>query len=422
MKPARRALDSVRNQHYRPTAPLFPHWPEPLKDLPAAEIQRANQSSDQYFGNQAQEKFWLNKPLSDLDHGAQSLWRFGLLIDALGIRPEDRVLDFGCGTGWTSILLARTGAEITGTDISAQAIAIAQKSAESSLSNEHRIRFQVFDGQHIDAPDQYFDFVVVMDAFHHLPNSFTVLEEFHRILNQHGCFGFAEPGIGHSETHTAHDESEHGVIESEVDPEQLRTTARQIGFDEMDLLIPPLPPNMFTLTMPRARWFLRGLPWIVPQNFIRASMLASPIGVVRKGPYPSTSLHPHTLEAEIRARQISVRAKPGEPIKVEASVVNRTGTTWLKHGRRGSGYVRFGAHLLNSERKILEKDYGRAELPRDLQQNEKTNFILELTAPNKPGVYIIQLDMVDEGILWFAEKTSKAADVELIVDQDSGKA
>jgi len=411
MKPARKALERVRNQHFRPTAPLFPKWPEPLNDLSKKEMAAANLSSDRYFGNQAHENFWLNKPLSDLDHGAQSLWRFGLLVDALGIRPEDRVLDFGCGTGWTSLMLARTGAEVTGIDISEKAIAIAQKSGTAF----ERLRFKVFDGEHLDIPDDYFDFIVVMDAFHHLPNPLQILREFYRVLNAHGSFGFAEPGIGHSETHTAHDESEHGVLENEIDPEQLRTTARQVGFDEMDLVILPIPPNMLTLTMPRARWFLRGLPWIVPQNYLRASMLSSPIGIVRKGPYTSTSLHPQKLEAEIRPSQTTIRATPGENFSLETTVVNKTGTVWLKEGRRGSGYVRLGAHLLNSQRELLIKDFGRAELSGDLQQHEQANLKLQLKAPDQSGSYIIQLDMVDEGILWFSEKASKPVDLTFIV-------
>jgi len=417
LDPARKALSRIRGNHYRARAVVAPHWPPPLNDLSKEQVDEINRKSDEYFANESQQKYWKNKPLSDLDNGPSCLWRFGLLLSALGIRPEDRVLDFGCGTGWTSFLLARTGAEITAMDISSQALTIAKKDATEFFSTNDlsRLRFQTFDGIKIDAPDAYFDFVITVDAFHHFPNPVEILKEFHRVLNQHGCFAFAEPGIGHSETDTAHHESEHGVLENEIDPEQLRITGRTVGFDELELVVPPIPPNIMTLPMPRARWYLRGLPWIVPHDYIRTSILSSPIGILRKGPYSSTSLHPHKLIAEIRPIANAINAKAGERFIVKASVQNKTGTVWLKTGRRDSGYVRLAAQLLSDQRHILAPDYGRAELPRDMNQNDEAVLELQLQAPAESGHYRIRLDMVDEGITWFSEKGSLAVEIDLSV-------
>ena len=415
--PARKALSKVRTRHYKPVALLAPRWPNPIPNLPSDEVAQINLKSDEYFSHQGQLQYWRNKPLSDLESGPDCLWRFGLLLSALGIRPEDRVLDFGCGTGWTSIMLARTGAEVTAMDISPQALAIAQTFAAESLAEDDRrqLRFQTFDGTAIPAPDGYFDFVVAFDAFHHLPNPATILKEFHRVLGPHGCFGFAEPGSGHAHTYTARQESEHGVLENEVDPEQLRTSARVAGFEELELIVPPIPPGIMTLTMPRARWYLRGLPWIVPHDYIRASILSSPIGIVRKGPYIPTSLHPRGLEADIRPLVDAIDAAPGQEFVVATSVKNMTGTVWLKWGRRGTGYVRLGAHLLDHDGQLLLQDYGRAELSNDMRQNDRSVIELRLAAPPDPGEYLIRLDMVDEGLTWFSEKSSRPAEVKLVV-------
>jgi 2-polyprenyl-3-methyl-5-hydroxy-6-metoxy-1,4-benzoquinol methylase len=412
LDPARKALSRIRGNHYRARAALVPHWPPPLGDLSNEEVDQINKKSDEYFSNESQQTYWKNKPLSDLDNGPACLWRFGLLLSALGIRPEDRVLDFGCGTGWTSFLLARTGAEITAMDISSQALSLARSYAAEEPS---RLRFQQFDGTKIDAPDGYFDFVLTLDAFHHFPNPVVILKEFHRVLNQHGCFAFAEPGIGHSETDTAQHESEHGVLENEIDPEQLRITARNVGFDELELIVPPIPPNIMTLPMPRARWYLRGLPWIVPHDYIRASILSSPIGILRKGPYTSTSLHPHKLIAQIQPLSKTINAASGKKFVVKVSVQNKTGTVWLKTGRRGAGFVRLGAQLFNDHGQMLIPDYGRVEIPRDMKQNDEAVLELELSAPANRGQYNIRLDMVDEGVTWFSEKTSHAVEIPLIV-------
>ena len=342
--PARRLLSGFRAAHYRATAPFRRVSPPPLADLPRDETDAINVKSDQYFGKADQHAYWIDKPLSDISHGPQDLWRFGLLLSALAIRPEDRVLDFGCGTGWTSSLLARTGAEITATDISAQALALAEDCAAGArpAGGSARLRFQQFDGARIDAPDGYFDFVIVFDAFHHLPNPVAILREFARVLSPHGCVGFAEPGHGHSQTFHSRHEVERGVLENEVDPEQLREAARRVGFSELELIVPPVPPHLMMLPMPRLRWYLRGLPWIVPHDYIRAAILASPIGVLRKGFYINTSLHPHGLRAAIRPLESVIRVRPSAAFTVTASIVNRAGTVWLETGRRGIGHVRAG--------------------------------------------------------------------------------
>jgi hypothetical protein len=96
-------------------------------------------------------------------------------------------------------------------------------------------------------------------------------------------------------------------------------------------------------------------------------------------------------------------------------VTNRGETVWLREGRRGRGYVRLGAHLLSGDGISLVNDYGRAEIPGDLQQGDKADIELEMTAPEEPGVYVIRLDMVNEGICWFAQHGSPVTDVPLEV-------
>lgn len=415
--PARESLARVRSPHYRLTGGLFDRRPPALADLTAAEVARINRHSDEYFDDESAVSSWEGKPLSDLHGGADSLWRFGLLVSALRIRPEDRILDFGCGTGWTSAMLVRTGAEVTGMDISAHALRIGRAGAERILrTNEgERLRFERFDGVHIDAPDGHYDFVVVLDALHHLPNPVAVLRECCRVLGPYGCLGFAEPGLGHSETHTARAEAAYGVLEGEVDPEQWRNAGLAAGFVELDLIVPPVPPNILTLPMPRARWYLRGLPWIVPHDYIRAAMLSSPIGILRKSVYPSTSLHPHVLIAEISPVISSITASPGAPFSVSASVRNPTGTVWLKAGRRGAGAVRLGARVRRVDRPEWLDAGSRAELPRDMLQGDECVLHLAGHAPEQEGEYRIRLDMVDEGIAWFEDQGSRPVEVRLDV-------
>ena len=414
---ARKILQADLPAHYRPVRSLFAGLPEPLHDLTPEKIQEINQSSSNYYDDASRSEFWKNKPFSDPRWAPWFLWRFGLLLSALRIRPGDRILDFGCGTGWTSIMLAQMGAEVLGLDVSEAALNIASENARRSLSSEQqcRIRFERFDGDTISGEDGFFDFVMVFEAIHHLPNPRAILAEFSRVLNEYGYFGFAEPGIGHAATHTSLEETALGILEEDLDIERLYRTALDSGFKELEILIPALSPDMLTLPMKRARWFLRGLSWLVPADFMRSAILRGPLGVFRKTEYPITSLHPKTHAAVIRTSERELSVVAGSRFAIEAEIQNPTDTVWLKRGHSGKGYVRLGAHLIHAGGHVEESDFGRAELSGDVPQDHSGRVVLKLVAPLVPGDYTVRLDLVNEGICWFEAEGSQTVDVLLRV-------
>jgi hypothetical protein len=165
------------------------------------------------------------------------------------------------------------------------------------------------------------------------------------------------------------------------------------------------------------RMFLRGMSWLVPQDFLRKAILTGPIGVFRKGTYVVTSVNPRTLAAEITPSVKRTTSTTGEAIRISTRVRNHTETVWLKDSGRDRGFVRLGAHLLNGERTVLNNDYGRAVLPRDVGQGDVVEIDIDLTAPDEPGDYTIELDMVNEGMCWFGQQGSAVATVSLKVNR-----
>lgn len=100
-----------------------------------------------------------------------------------------RVLDYACGMGDLSIYLSSKGAVVSGFDISSKAIEIAQVKAEV---NGLDIDFQVMDASALSFPDKTFDFIVGLEALHHviiLPN---VPQELKRVLKDDGEIVFGE--------------------------------------------------------------------------------------------------------------------------------------------------------------------------------------------------------------------------------------
>lgn len=65
----------------------------------------------------------------------------GGLVLAGVLRPRDRVLEVGCGTGTDALAMAAWGMRVTAIDVSARAIAVARRRAK----RQRRLRFEVCD-------------------------------------------------------------------------------------------------------------------------------------------------------------------------------------------------------------------------------------------------------------------------------------
>ncbi|HEX4631050.1 MAG TPA: DUF1698 domain-containing protein [Chthoniobacterales bacterium] len=94
----------------------------------------------------------------------------------------------------------------------------------------------------------------------------------------------------------------------------------------------------------------------------------------------------------------------GELITFRLGVTNSGHARWPAVGApETKGIVRLGAHLLGADEEELNWDGGRAILPRDLSPGEGAEIEFVFRAPNDPGSYIIEFDMVAEHVTWFED-------------------
>lgn len=117
-------------------------------------------------------------------------------IRRLCIGPGARLLDVACGSGGPTLrVAARSGAQVTGVDIHADAIATARRKADA-LGLDKSARFEVVDARgSLPFPDATFDAVMCIDAINHLENRPRTLTDWARVLKPGGRLLFTDPII-----------------------------------------------------------------------------------------------------------------------------------------------------------------------------------------------------------------------------------
>jgi SAM-dependent methyltransferase len=99
-----------------------------------------------------------------------------------------RVLDAACGEGYGSYLLAHAAAQVTGVDISGDAVAHARE--RYSLDN---LTFTQGSVSQLPLPDASVDVVVSFETIEHLPAQREMLAEFRRVLTDAGLLVISSP-------------------------------------------------------------------------------------------------------------------------------------------------------------------------------------------------------------------------------------
>lgn len=185
----------------------------------------ATRGEHDYFKNigESAMQHAMNKPWSDPMCGA-FLMELGAMM---GLMPDGgRLLDMGCGTGWTSVLFAKKGYDVVGTDLVPEAIEAArQLKAEEKLEN---LDFVVSDYESLSFQSE-FDVAVFFDSLHHAVREDDALASAYRALKPGGICITSEPGLGHARR-ARNVVAEFGVTERDMHPGRVIAAAKKSGF------------------------------------------------------------------------------------------------------------------------------------------------------------------------------------------------
>jgi len=294
------------------------------------------------------------------------------------------VLDVGCNAGFYSIEAKRRGAaRVVGVDAQRHLINQAMFVRRVlDLEIEYR-RMSVYDLSRSTVGE--FEITLALGLIYHCKHLVLALE---RLFEVTGELLIIETAIvptkrelhsfddGYGSVHPlAYIENPPGTKEAVYNwflptPAALEALLRSVGFGEVTL---------FDL------------------NPTRAVMLA------RKSASHAETLVPSRFAARLELLEGPTDCAAGSRIEFRLRVQN-SGTVRWKIGRWGDrGTVRLGAHLLNSIEEEVVWDFAGQALSRELQPDESESLSISFPAPDTPGEYIVEFDMVLEYLSWFED-------------------
>lgn len=176
------------------------------------------------------------KPFSDGYCGI-NLASIGFIMTLMP-EPPARILDLGCGGGWTSTFYAKRGYEVVGQDIAPDMIDLARKNgARHGL--DHRLSFICSDFEALDMDNQ-FDVAIFFDSLHHAEDELLAIRSAYRALKPGGILITHEPGDGHATSPESIEAMRlYGVTERDMPPRLIMQRGAEVGFTDFRVL--PLP-------------------------------------------------------------------------------------------------------------------------------------------------------------------------------------
>jgi len=199
-------------------------------------LQTLGNTKEELLAVEMQKPFW---------HGSRQYLLDYVEIDTFfhqcGVVPPMRILEVGCGAGWTAEFLAATGFSVLATTLDESACEMIDRRKASLIAKgiSHDLQFRPSAMEYIHesvADMESFDAIYVYEALHHAHDWKKAIDSFAQCLKPGGwCFILNEPNLVHtfSSYRVARLSNTHEIG---INPRGLRRQLRECGFDEIRIL------------------------------------------------------------------------------------------------------------------------------------------------------------------------------------------
>jgi hypothetical protein len=114
-------------------------------------------------------------------------------------------------------------------------------------------------------------------------------------------------------------------------------------------------------------------------------------------------------QTSITAQEMATTLVAGSRETLYVDVKNLSDITWPATSSTRSEYqIMLRNHWLNSRDQVVINDDGMVPLLYEIKPGCEILLPLTITAPNSPGNYVLEIDMLQEGVVWFNHKGSNA--------------
>ena len=163
---------------------------------------------------------------------ASILSQFGVVLHLIP-KPPAKIIDLGCGFGWTSCFLSRMGYDVLGQDISPEAVTYSYRNKKRYEAES--VEFVQSNYQSLEY-ESLFDCALFFSSLHHAENEDLALRSVYRVLKPGGIVICSEPGSGHEKRQDTIGEVErYGVTEKDMPPSRIIGAALRAGFRRYEI-------------------------------------------------------------------------------------------------------------------------------------------------------------------------------------------
>jgi hypothetical protein len=132
----------------------------------------------------------------------------------------------------------------------------------------------------------------------------------------------------------------------------------------------------------------------------------------------TSALPEEGFKASIAVADAPAKLRAGQKAIISARVKNISTNVWPALGEDDARYAITlrNRWLKGSPEEVVNDLDGGASLPHDIRPGEEVTLMITVTAPQDPGEYVLELDVVQEQVNFFQERGSQPTKVNVRVE------